>query len=418
MKRIINVLALMLLITDTYAQNIGKDKAVFQVSVPGFYQNSILKDIRNVDSASSEIPTEKIFIMDQSSIDLPNKIELYDKNVLWHQPSTSQGNTGTCWCFSTTSFYESEVFRLNNKNVKISEMYTVYWEYVEKAKAFIQKRGNSNFAEGSEGNAVTRLYKQYGAVPRSVYSGLIDGRKYFDHSKMFSEMSGFLNDIKKSNNWDEVSAIKTIESIMNFYMGTPPSNFQFEGKDYTPKTWLNDYLKLNMDDYVEVLSYMQQPYWHKVEYEVSDNWWHSKDYYNMPLDIYMQVLKDAIKNGYTLSIGGDVSESGLSRKTNCAMIPDFDIPSQFINEQARQFRFSNNSTTDDHGMHLVGYTVDKDNIWWYLIKDSSSGSRNIDENSPEFGYYFFNDDYVKLKMMGFTAHKDVLKKYMSQFTKN
>ncbi len=146
-----------------------------------------------------------------------------------------------------------------------------------------------------------------------------------------------------------------------------------------------------------------------------DNWWHSKDYYNMPLDDFMAVLKNAIRNGYTMSIGGDVSEAGFLRTTNCAIVPSFDIPSAYINEEARQFRFSNGSTTDDHGMHLIGYYVDKDGKDWYLVKDSSSGSRNIDEKSAEFGYYFFTEDYVKLKMMGYTVHKDALKDIINKF---
>jgi bleomycin hydrolase len=66
-------------------------------------------------------------------------------------------------------------------------------------------------------------------------------------------------------------------------------------------------------------------------------------------------------------------------------------------------------------MHLIGYHVDKAGKDWYLIKDSSSGSRNIDEKSAEFGYYFFHEDYVKLKMMGVTIHKDAVKKLMKKF---
>lgn len=115
-----------------------------------------------------------------------------------------------------------------------------------------------------------------------------------------------------------------------------------------------------------------------------------------------------------MSIGGDVSEAGFVRKTQCALVPTFDIPSEYINEDARQLRFSNESTTDDHGMHLVGW-LDKGGKKWYLIKDSSSGSRNNDPNAPEFGYYFFHEDYVKLKMMGFTIHKDAVKDILKKF---
>ena len=306
------------------------------------------------------------------------------------------------------------MYRLHNKKVKLSEIFTVYWEYVEKAKGFVNTRGVSLFSEGSEGNAVTNSWKKYGTVPYTAYSGLLHGRKHHSHAKMFKEMDTFLHSLKKSNAWNEKEVIATIKDIMNHHIGKPPTKFTVDGKNYTPKTYVRDYLKMNPDDYVEILSYKQAPYWKQCEYKVPDNWWHSAVYYNIPLDNFNKSLKKAIKNGYTMSIGGDVSEAGFLKSTQTAIIPNFDIPSAYINENARQFRFSNKTTTDDHGMHLVGYT-EKNGTTWYLIKDSSSGSRNNDENAAEFGYYFFHEDYVKLKMMGFTIHKDAVKDILKKF---
>jgi bleomycin hydrolase len=136
----------------------------------------------------------------------------------------------------------------------------------------------------------------------------------------------------------------------------------------------------------------------------------------VPLEDYMNALKNAIKNHYTMVIGGDVSEAGFSRDAQVAIIPTFDIAIGDIDDNARQFRFSNGTTTDDHGMHLVGY-YEKDGIDWFLIKDSGSGSRNNDEAAPEFGYYFFRGDYIKLKMMDFMVHKDAVKDLLKKFGK-
>ncbi len=392
-----------------------KDKSYFQEFEPGYYQKSILKDIRQVDQKLDKEAKEKLFFMDQSKMTLPNKMNLY--TTFWANPTISQGNTGSCWCFSTTSFYESEIYRLHKKKVKLSEMFTVYNEYIAKAKGFVQSRGESLFAQGSEGNAVKRSFKQNGIVPESEYIGLKNGRKFYTHEKMFNEMHSYLAKVKENNAWNQQEVVATIKSIMNHYMGVPPTSFVVDGKKYTPQTYLKEYCELNPDDYIELTSVKSEPYWKTVEYKVPDNWWHSKDYYNVPLDTYMKILKEAIHDGYTMSIGGDVSEAGFLRSTNVAMVPTFDIPSEYIDEDARVFRFLNGSTTDDHGMHLIGYYTDKAGQDWYLIKDSSSGSRNNDEAAPEFGHYFFSSDYIKLKMMGFTVHKDVLKKYMSKFGK-
>ena len=411
MKRIFLILVMFVFANVMFAQ-VKTDKSIFKDYEPGYYQNSILKDVRHVNNALKEKKVDKHFQMVQDGYNVPNKVSDYKKE--WANPVISQGNAGTCWAYSTVSFLESEVYRLNKKKVKLSEIYTVYWEYVEKAKGFVQSRGTSLFSQGSEGNAVTRDWAKYGTMPYSAYTGLLHGRKFHTHDKMFKEMTAYLNSVKQSNAWNEDEVVSTIKSIMNHYVGKPPVKFTVDGKEYTPLSYMKNYLKINPNDYVEILSYMQEPYWKQVEYKVPDNWWHSKEYYNIPLDDFMKVVKNSIKKGYTMSIGGDVSEAGFLRSTQVAMIPKFDIPSEYIDENARQFRFSNETTTDDHGMHLVGYT-EKDGVTWFLIKDSSSGSRNNNENAPEFGYYFFHEDYVKLKMMGFTVHKDAVKDILKKF---
>ena len=385
----------------------NKDKAAFIEVKPGFYQNSILKDDREMQEKEKPAEVKKVFAVDMSGKDLPNKIALY-KNQQWHNPPISQGNTGTCWDFSTTSFLETETYRIHQVKLKLSEMYTVYWEYVEKATRYVHERGNSLFDEGAEANDVTTIWKKYGIVPESDYTGLLDGRKYHNHADMVKEMKTYLESLKVTNAWNEEAVINTIKSIMNHYMGVPPTEVTVNGKTMTPLEYLHTVVGINPDDYVDILSYEQQPFYQYVEYQVPDNWWHSTDYFNVPLNDFMEAFKNAIHNGYTVAIGGDVSEPGFDRRTQCAVIPDFDIPSAYINDDARQFRFSNQTTTDDHGMHVVGY-LQKDGKDWYLIKDSSSGSRNNDANAPEFGYYFFSQDYVKLKMMDFLVHKDAVK---------
>ena len=284
MKRIILFITIIFFIPGCltlFGQN--RDKAIFREAKPGFYQNSIMKDDREVKEKAEPARVNKSFVVDLTNASLPNKIDLY-KNQQWHNSPVSQGNTNTCWCFSTTSFLESEAYRINKTRVRLSEMYTVYWEYVEKVKRYIEQRGNSAFAEGSEANAVTRMWKKYGIVPLEAYSGLPDGRKYHNHEAMFNEMNDYLNSVKANSDWNEEAAIATVKSIMNHYMGVPPSEIAVNGKNLTPLQYLNDILKINPDDYVDILSYTQEPFYKQVEYKVPDNWWHSNVYYNVPLE--------------------------------------------------------------------------------------------------------------------------------------
>lgn len=387
-----------LLLLQTISISQEKNKGVFEESKPGFF-NEISKEAELfISKPKSE---NKNFKVDFTGMDLPKSLSEF--NYVWHNEPVSQGLTGTCWSFSTTSYFESEVYRIHNKKIKISPLYTVYCEYIEKAKRFVRERGNSLFSEGSEANAVLRIWQEYGALPEKDYTGLLPGQKYHDHRKLIEEMTAYLQGIKSSNNWNEVEVVSTIKSILNFYLGTPPLKVNVDGKELTTKEYFEKEINLNPNDYVEILSYMQKPYNEYVEYEVPDNWWHSQEYYNIPLDEYMTILKNAVKNGYSVAIGGDVSEAGIDSWNKVAIVPTFDIPSEYIDEYARQFRFSNQTTTDDHGIHLVGMT-NKNGKNWFLIKDSGAGSKNVEPK----GYYFYNEDFVKLKMMNYTINKNAL----------
>ena len=374
------------------------------------YTNEFYDEIKKASEDFFEKKDEKkkVFKVDFTGLDLPKSIDEFTYN--WHNDPLSQGNTGTCWSFSTTSFFESEVYRVNKRKVKLSEMYTVYWEYIEKVRRFVRERGNSYVAEGSEANAVRRIWEEYGIVPAESYICKMPGQKFHDHSKLIAEINRYLESIKERNAWNEEEVLTTIKSTLNYYIGTPPTKFTHEGKEYTPKEFLKQVVSLNLDDYVDVISLMQGPYYKKMMYDVPDNWWKDSSYYNVPLDEYMNLIKNAISKGYTMSIGGDVSESGIDSHFKVALVPSFDIPSEYIDENARQFRFSNETTTDDHGIHLVGYK-NQDGKDWFMIKDSGSGSFNVGDK----GYYFYSEDYVKLKIVDFMVHKDAVGDLLKKF---
>ena len=386
----------------------AQDKGKFESYSNPFY-GTIISESNKYENEEKE--ASKSFKMNFDGKQIPKSLAEF--TIVAAENPISQGNTGTCWCFSTTSFYESEIHRLTGKTINLSELYPVYFEYIEKAKGYINTRGKTHLGEGSETNAVQRMMDWYGIVPAEAYEGKPSDQPYYNHEKMFGEFEAYLKNCKQINFWDEAAIISNIKSILNHYMGAPPTSFKYNGKSYTPKSFLKNVTKLEPNNYVDFMSLMQKPYWSQEEYKVPDNWWRSDAYYNVPLDEFMFAIKNAIENGYSISIGGDVSESGYSSTYDVAMVPSYDIPSDFIDENARQFRFSNGTTTDDHAIHLIGYKIDKTGDWWFLIKDSGSGARN--GNFP--GYYFYHEDFVKLKMMTFTIHKDAVKVTLDKFDK-
>ena len=329
----------------------------------------------------------------------PTDKSLYKE--IWHSSPVCQGNSGTCWCYATTSFMESEAKRISNVDIKLSEMYTVYWEYVDRALDFVKTRGNTTFSEGSEASSIPRVWEKYGIVPFSVYEGKPSTRKYNNHRDMEKEMENYLADIKKNSKWNEKTVEKDIRAILNKEMGCPPEKFTYNNVEYTPQKFLSDYLKLKMIDYFSFMSTNSEKFNEKHELIEADNWWHCSDYYNVTINDFMSVIMSSLKKEYTVCICGDISEPGYDNKTQVAIIPEYDIPSKNIDDNARQLRLSDGSTTDDHCIHLVGY-YEKDGEVWFLIKDSNGGA--FDGKYP--GYRFFSYDFVKLKMMNILIYKE------------
>jgi bleomycin hydrolase len=410
MKNIFLVLLLFICSSLFSQDTIKKDKGKFIEYKPGYYQNSILKGIDDYDNAITETKAKKYFSADTAGLISPLSPEEFTKQ--WHNNPLSQGNSGTCWSFATTSFFESEIFRITGKKIKLSELYFVYWEYVERAKYFVKNKGDCYLGEGSEAGAFPRLMKAYGIIPDSLYSGMLEGQKVIDHEKLFEEYETYLEYVKANDLWDTTTVVSTVKGILDSYMKTPPVEFDWDGKEYTPVNFMNEYCKIIPRDYFNFMSDNKTAFNQKSELVESDNWWHSKDYYNVSVDDFMTTINDALKEGYTISICGDFSEPGIDKVKQTMIIPTFDIPYEDINDDARQMRLSNGSTTDDHCVHLIGST-EKDGEKWYLIKDSSAGAFD----GKHQGYRYVREDYIKLKMMNILLYKYAAKKILDKIIK-
>ena len=356
-----------------------------------------------------EAPPKKRMWVDFAAVDAPRAVSEFTR--LWHQPPVCQGLSGMCWCFSTTSFLESEAHRLTKRELRLSSVHTVYWEHVEKARGWVRSRGTSVYGEGSQPAAVLRALREHGAVPAEAYTGLKEGKKDHDHeSTLFAEIKAYLESVKASGAWNEEAVVSTVRAILDHWLGAPPEKVVVDGQAMTPKEYLAKVVKLDPDDYVPFLSTMDAPYWERAEYAVPDNWWHGKEYVNVPLDDFLAAIRRAVRGGFSVVVAGDMSEPGYSiGPPGIAVVPTWDVPPAYIDAPARQLRFENGATTDDHGLHVVGWTT-RNGKDWFLVKDSWSSSWNNDHP----GYYFFHEDYVKLKMLSFLVHRDAVKELLAR----
>lgn len=331
-------------------------------------------------------------------------------------PVISQGVTGTCWSYSSTSFLESEIIRLTGRKIDLSEMYQVRNTYPVKAENFVMRQGKAQFSEGGLAHDVMNSVSKNGLVPVEAFSGLSTGQEIHNHAEMVAVLEAMLKTYidnpgrRLSPYWKQV-----IEGVLDVYIGKNITNFTFEGKQYTPKSFLA-MTKIKPEDYVNITSFTQAPFYSEFILNIPDNW-SNGSFYNLPLDELMATIDNALEKGFTVELDCDVSEKSFSAKDGVAIIPENAennikalqgiYPEKKITQEYRQQEFENYATTDDHLMHITGMLRDQNGTKYYKVKNSWGA----DENKVAYGgYVYFSEAYMRLKAISVTLHKDALPK--------
>lgn len=293
-------------------------------------------------------------------------------------PVKNQANTGTCWSFSTTSLIESQTLKNGLGDFDLSEMFTVRNIYTEKARNYMLRQGAAQFGPGGLGHDVIRAIATYGAVPESVYSGMVLGAKAHDHSKMDAKLKVYLDSLLKSRplptDW-----MKGFQIIMDDYLGKPPETFVYKEKTYTPRSFAAEVLRFNADDYVNITSYTHHPFYAPFILEAPDNFLNGA-YYNIPLDEMIALTAHAVESGYSVMWDADVSNKFFRQAQGFALqVKDAaNVPKELTpeteeatyNQTTRQQLYENLTTQDDHLMHLVGVEKSKGGKRFFLVKNS------------------------------------------------
>lgn len=329
----------------------------------------------------------------------------------------NQGSTGTCWSYSTTSFIESELIRMGKPVMDLSEMYTVRKVYQDKADRYVRLHGYLNFAQGGAMPDMLYVIKHYGAVPQEVYAGLNYGKDYNDHDELEASLKGIVDAVVNKNSGTLTPSWKQgFTGVLDAYLGEEPKLFKYNGKSYTPRTFADNILGINPDEYVQLTSYMHHPFNSWFALEVPDNWTWGLSY-NVPLDDMIATIDYALENGYTIAWATDVSEKGFSLNNGVAVLPEKPWsqmnaeeksqaftgphPEMVVTQENRQLAYDNYETTDDHGMQIVGKVADQSGGIYYIVKNSW-GER---ENPYRSGYIYASEAFVRYKTLSILLHK-------------
>lgn len=348
-------------------------------------------------------------------------------------PIQNQANSSTCWSFSGLGFLEMEALRISGKSVVLSPMHVVSHSYRDKADNYIRYQGETNFGPGGSFYDVLYSVKHYGIVPMSEMEGLNYGSKRHNHNEIHAAADGFIKAILKNSERSGLTPAwkKAFGGIIDAYLGELPESFTYEGKSFTPESFVK-YLGLNMDDYVSLTSFTHHPFYSKFVLEIADNWRHSLSY-NLPLNEFMQVFDNAINNGYGIAWGSDVSEVGFNRD-GLGILIDADAAESTGSDQARwigatpsekrsminelvrtpgapeikvtqewrQAGFDAQETTDDHGMVIYGIAKDQTGKKFYMVKNSWG------EAGRYKGLWYVSENFVAGKTINIVVHKDAI----------
>ena len=347
-------------------------------------------------------------------------------------PVKDQNKSGTCWCYSTNTFFEDEILRNAGNPVHLSEGFVVYHCYLDKAIKYIRMDGEINFAEGGAALDVPYVWENYGMMPNEVYTGMTYGEKKFNTAELTANLQGYANVINQRKLKKLTPAwIEGFKGILDAYMGRIPDKFSINGVEYTPKSYAAS-LPISLDDYISVTSFNHHPFYKPFIIEVADNWlWGYSQ--NVTVDELLEIANNAIDNGYPIAWGADVSEPGFKWRKGYAVLPvDKDVPDlsgsdmerwaklsdkdreeekwdikgpveeQVVTQESRQLMFDNKETTDDHGMVIVGKAVDQKGNRYFKVQNS------WDTNQLYDGYFYVSEAYFKAKTMNIYLHRDAI----------
>lgn len=364
-------------------------------------------------------------------------VDGYEFSTVKENPITSikdQGSSGTCWAFSGVGFLESELLRMHKGEYNLSEMYIVHFNYEDKAKKYIRLSGALNFSQGGSFADVIGTLNEYGVVPDTIMPGLKYGEKGHKHGEMEDGLDGYIKGILKNSNKKLSTAwFIGFDGILNAYLGDRPTNFSYNGKNYTPQSFAEE-LGLNSDDYISITSFTHHPFYTFFPIEVPDNWRWAESY-NVPLYKMMEIIDNAINNGYTIAWATDVSEAGFTRDglAVAADLEDINIVGSDqahwlglslteqnkeirekiekgpvkelkVTQEMRQEAYDNYETTDDHGMQIFGIAKDKNGNKYYMVKNSWG------ETGKYKGIWYVSEAFVMYKTMSFMVNKGALPK--------
>lgn len=309
-----------------------------------------------------------------------------------------QSNSPTCWAFGTNSLFESDLIKKYKLRFNLSEMFIARHAYIDKAKQWLATNGKTYYAGGGQFHDVIRVIKNHGMVPEEAYTGRANGEYLHNHAALDTAMKR-LNEsfLKKGKNTLSADDLKQMNDTLDRYLGKLPETFWYDMIPYTPKTFAAKFLNSG-DDYIELMSFADLPYYKKCLLSDKFNW-AGDSLYNITLDDMQMVVDTALAKGWSVGWEGDVTNPSFNFLKGFAMLGD---SLRHFDEERLQ-NYKTEKTERDHMLHLVAAGRDENNKKWYFLKNSWGIWF-----SKFNGYLYMNETYFKMNTVIMMVNKKAL----------
>lgn len=358
---------------------------------------------------------------------------------------TNQKSSGRCWMFAALNCLRFQVIKnLNLKDFELSQNYTCFYDKLEKSNYFLecilqtldepddsrvlQHICRGPIQDGGQWDMISSIITKYGVVPKDAMPETACSSATSEMNSIVTEkLREFAAVLRKEHKAgktiDELREIKkgqmcTVYRMLCICLGTPPETFNFTAHDkdnnficdngITPKEFYDKYVKMDMSQYVSLISAptADKPFMRSYTVKFLGNVIDGTPvrYVNLPIEELKKAAIAQMQDGEPVWFGCDVGKRS-SRATAAMDLEVYDYETFFSTDfsltKADRLEYGYSMMT--HAMVFQGVNLDENgNPTKWRVENSWGG------DVGQKGMYLMTDDWFNEYMYQVVVQKKYL----------
>lgn len=427
MKKTLVIIAALLAAFTSFAQtkNGGISAAMLSEIQKGYEGTPADKAIRNaLNGTPIAILSENAENMAMIDTEFSDKVRT--KGI------TDQKSSGRCWLFTGLNVLRAKAITEHGLgDFEFSENYIFFYDQLEKANLFLQSVIDTRdrsfedrtvdwlfqnpMSDGGQFTGVSNLITKYGLVPASVMPESYcanNTSSWTTHFKTLLRKDGLMlregNKSAKELQQMKLDMLKEVYHVLGLTLGVPPTEFEWKGEKYTPKSFYQKYVGKDLENnYVMVMNDPCREYFKVYEIEYDRHVYDGQNwvYINLPIEKIKEMAIASIKDDTAMYFSCDVAKY-LDRSKGVMDLDNFDYESLLGVSLAmnKEQRVRTHASGSSHAMTLMAVDL-KDGVPQKWMVENSWGA-----SSGYNGYLIMTDEWFDEYMFRLVLEK----KYVPQ----